>query len=162
MNYAEARSHIKTGDILAWSHRASAFASFYDFKVWLVRLFTRSEYSHVAIAVRFAGRVFVLESVTGGVRLMPLSKLLPLYRLSYKPLDIDRAMSVCGEPYSEIEAILGQLDRSDDTNGRWQCSEFVRWAHLMPCRATPSAVVDYVLSQGGVMNEISPQSGYAQ
>lgn len=46
--YAESRDSIRTGDLLAWSHRG--IKSFYDFKVWLVRLFTQSEYTHVGVA----------------------------------------------------------------------------------------------------------------
>ena len=160
MKYEQARELIKDGDVLAWSHRASPFASWYDFKIWLVRLFTRSEYSHVGIALRFGGRVFVLESVTGGIRLMPLSKCLPCYLIQddhpFGEAEIERIMSVCGEPYSELEAVLGQLDETDDTNGKWQCSEAVRWAKLLPCKATPSAVVSYLLFSGATLTEIQP------
>lgn len=155
MDYASARGRIKTGDILAWSHREGWFHSWHSFKVNCVRLFTRSEYSHVAVAIRLAGRVFVLESVTGGVRLMPLSKLLPCHHIAYRSIDVGRAMSVCGEPYSEFEAVLGELGMTDDANGVWQCSEFVKWVHLMPCKATPADVVDYALSQGGYLREIT-------
>lgn len=155
MNYMTQRRKIKTGDILAWTHRTGWFKSWYDFKINLVRLGTRSEYSHVAVAVLLAGRVFVLESVTGGIRLMPLSKCLPCYHVGYKPMDLDRAMSVCGEPYSQLEAVLGQFNRTNDKNGVWQCSEFVRWVHELPCPATPSAVVEYALAQGGALVEIT-------
>ena len=154
MNYATQRRKIKTGDILAWTHRTGWFKSWYDFKINAVCLFTRSEYSHVAVAVQLAGRVFVLESVTGGIRLMPLSKCLLCYHVAYKPMDVDWAMSVCGEPYSELEAVLGQLGKTDDTNGVWQCSEFVRWVHQLPCITTPSAVVEYALSQGSPLIEL--------
>ena len=155
MKYTAMRRRIKSGDILAWSHRSGWFKSWYDFKINLVRLVTRSEYSHVAVAVRLANRVFVLESVTGGIRLMPLSKCLPCYHIAYKQMDVDRAMSVCGEPYSELEAVLGELGRTDDKNGVWQCSEFVRWVHGLPCMATPSAVVEYALRHGGVLTELT-------
>lgn len=151
MKYADARSNISSGDVLAWSHRAGWFASWYDFKINLVRLFTRSEYSHVAIAIRLAGRVFALEAVTGGIRLIPLSKALPCYHLAYQSIDIDRAMSVCGEPYSQFEAIRGWFGATDNTNGQWECAEYVQWVHTLPCIATPSAVVDYVLANGGRM-----------
>lgn len=155
MRYADCRESINDGDVLAWTHTASPFRSWYDFKVFLVRLFTRSEYSHVGIAVRFGGRVFVLESVTGGIRLMPLSKCLPCYLIrDDKPFDVERAMSVCGEPYSQLEAILGEFGRTDENNGVWQCSEFVKWAKQLPCNATPSAVVSYLLSQGCQMTEV--------
>lgn len=155
--YDEIRSKIKTGDILAWTHRGGWFRSWYDFKINLVRLFTRSEYSHVGIAVVWAGRVMVLESVTGGIRLFPLSKLTPCYWIKYrsKLFDLDRAMSVFGQPYSEIEAVKGKFGRTDDTNGKWQCAKFVRWANSLGCaKDNPSSVVNHVLERGGVMQAI--------
>lgn len=153
--YDEIRSKIRTGDVLAWTHRAGWFKSWYDFKINLVRLFTRSEYSHVGIAVVLAGRVFVLESVTGGIRLMLLSKQLPCFWIKYRyPFDLDRAMSVLGEPYSQLEAIKGELGQTDDTNGKWQCSEYLKWARPLECKATPSEAVEFVLSRGGLMQEV--------
>lgn len=159
MKYADIRSQIKTGDILGWTHKAGWFKSWYDFKINCVRLFQRSKYSHVGIAVVLAGRVFVLESVTGGIRLEPLSKFLPCDwadRPEWDEEQLERAMSVCGEPYSQIEAMLGALDATDDTNGKWQCSEFVKWACRLDCRATPSAVMDYALETGSAIREIQP------
>ena len=71
--YSEYRDQIKSGDLLAWSHRG--FRSWHDFKVQAVRLFTQSEYSHVGIAWVVGGRVFVIEAVEPRVRIFPLSKL---------------------------------------------------------------------------------------
>ena len=160
MKYELARDSIKDGDVLAWTHRATPLKSWYDFKVWAVRLFQASEYTHVGIALRFGGRVFVLESVTGGIRIMPLSKLLPCYLLSdvqpFSEVDVERAMSVCGEPYSNFEAIRGLFDDTDAGDGKWQCAEFVKWAKRLPCKATPSAVVNHLLANEGVMVEIQP------
>lgn len=158
MNYASVRPLIKTGDILAWSFRKGWFSSWYAFKINLVRLFTRSEYSHVGIAVVFGKRVFVLESVTGGIRLIPLSLELPFYWLPYRALDeteLERALSVCGQPYSQWEAALGQFGATDSSNGKWQCSEFVKWVHSLPCDATPSRVVEHVLSEGYTLGKVS-------
>lgn len=160
MKYEQARELIKDGDVLAWSHRATPLKSWYDFKVWAVRLFQASEYTHVGIALRFGGRVFVLESVTGGIRIMPLSKCLPCYLIScnepFTEADVERAMSVCGEPYSNFEAIRGLFNDTDSGDGKWQCSEFVKWAKRLPCKATPSAVVNHLLANEGVMVEIQP------
>jgi hypothetical protein len=41
-----------------------------------------------------------------------------------------------------------------DTNWKWQCSEFVGWAKWWKCKAMPSAVVEHVLENGGVMVEV--------
>lgn len=156
MNYAKARENIKTGDVLGFSHTKSPFSSWYDFKIFMVRLLTRSEYSHVGIAVRFGGRVFVLESVTGGIRLEPLSLFLPCdhARLN-EPFDLERAMSVCGQPYSEFEAMLGELGKTDDANGKWQCAEFVKWAKNMTCRATPAEVMSEQMDKGATVKRIT-------
>ena len=157
MKYADIRGKIKSGDILGWTHKAGWFKSWYDFRINFVRLWQRSKYSHVAVSIVLAGRVFILESVTGGIRLEPLSKFLPCDWLPYNELDeagIERAMSVCGEPYSDFEAVLGAFNETDATNGVWQCSELVKWVHLLPCNATPSAVIDYALSQDSSITEI--------
>lgn len=158
MDYATARNQIKTGDILAWSYTGGFFASWHGFKVNMIRVCRLSEYTHVGIAVVLAGRVFVLESVTGGIRLMPLSKLTPCYWIPDDELSdagLERAMSVCGEPYSELEAILGAIDKTDAENGKWQCAEFVRWAKNMTCKATPDAIVRNRLEQGRVMQYVT-------
>jgi hypothetical protein len=42
MNYTAARPQIKSGDLLAWSHRVPFWHSYRDFKIALIRLFTRS------------------------------------------------------------------------------------------------------------------------
>lgn len=150
MTYDDIRSHIKTGDILAWSFKGGFFSSWRAFKINMVRLFRRSEYSHVGLAVVSGGRVFVLESVTGGIRLMPLSKELPCYWIPHTEMteaELEWAMSVCGEPYSELEAILGALDKTNTKNGVWQCAEFVCWAKGFGCKATPDAVVEHALKQ---------------
>lgn len=155
MKYAQARTAIKTGDIIATSHREGWFHSWHSFKINFVRLWQKSEYSHVAVAWVVAGRVMVLESVTGGIRPFPLSRMLPCYHIACdEPFDVEKAMSVCGEPYSELEAALGALGKTDDTNGRWQCSEYVRWVKNWLCQATPSAIVDHALMLGGALTRI--------
>lgn len=155
MEYAEARAYIQTGDVLGFSFYGSWFSSLHAFKVNCVRLFTRSEYSHVGIAVRLDGRVFCLESVTGGVRLIPLSKLLPCFILRLdETFDLSRALSVCGEKYSEWEAILGLLDKTRSDNSKWQCAEFVRWAKRLKCPATPSEVINFQLSRGASLIKV--------
>jgi hypothetical protein len=149
MRYAEARPKIKTGDLLAWSH--GGWSSWHDIEVNLVRMATRSEYSHVGLALAGGGRVFILEAVGGGVRLFPLSRELPFYWVR-RPVAltgraVDFAFARIGEPYSKwqaIKAYFGLLTTGDDA--RWQCAEYVLSVlradgeDLAP-RATPSAVV---------------------
>jgi len=150
MKYKETRGTIRSGDVLAWSH--SRWRSFYDFKVQLVRIFTQSEYCHVGIAWCVAERVFILESVSAGVRIYPLSKECPFYWI---PMSLDWtqgaeefALAQVGEPYSQLEAVLAFFDKDDKDNlDIWECAKFVKavlhklMPTILPCRATPSAVV---------------------
>lgn len=127
MKYLEYRNNIRSGDLLAWSHRG--FHSFYDLKLQLVRYATRSEYVHVGIAWNFQGRIFVIESVNPTVRIVPLSNLLPCYVIPLKLLwskeTENLAMSYVGKgEYSQVEAIKALLGKN---NSKYlQCVEFAR------------------------------------
>lgn len=155
MKYVDVRNEIKTGDVLAFTHKS--WKSWYDFKVQLVRFFTQSEYSHVGMAWVANGRVFVMESVTGGVRIVPLSKFLPAYHLNMSELtqdQIEKAFSVMGEPYSQWEAVKSFFGNIDDKDGKWECAEFVAVVGNFDCKATPTDVVDYCLSAGATLTKI--------
>ncbi len=125
MQYSQARQQIKSGDLLAWTHRP--WSSWYDFKIQMVRVFTRSEYCHVGVAWVSAGRVWVIEAVTPKVRVYPLSKLLPFYLL---PLPVEpwtreheeRALDPVGDDYSQWQAIVAIASRPARDN-LWQCAE---------------------------------------
>ena len=155
MSYLDARSQIKSGDLLAWSHRG--WRTWYDWKIQIVRLATRSEYSHVGIAWVTGGRVFVLESVSPLARIVPLSTLLPCYWIptgaawSYEAEEY--ALSLVGTAkYSQWEAVKALFWRNKD-DARWQCAELVlsvlaRCRVFLNCRATPSEVVYSALLAG--------------
>lgn len=160
MNYAAARPHIKSGDLLAWSHRG--FRSWYDLKIQAVRFFTRSEYSHVGVALVLGGRVWVVESVTPLVRIVPLSNLLPCYALNVPALDwrdedTEFALSFVGNDeysYSQREAMRGFFGTNNTADSLLECAEFVQIAYRhsgidLRCRATPSDVVLAVQRLGG-------------
>src|SRR3990167_7202548 len=130
MKYAEVRNRIRSGDLLAWTHRG--WNSFYDFQVQMVRAFTQSEYSHVGIAWVIGGRVMVIEAVSSGVRIFPLSRLLPCYWVSLK-LDWtewveETALAIVGRPYDSklrmVLAFLGIVKQGGEE--RLQCAEFVK------------------------------------
>lgn len=156
MNYEAARQSIKSGDLLAWSHRG--WGSWYDFQVQMVRVFTRSEYCHVGIAWVIAGRVFVLESVQKGIRLFPLSRLLPFYWLPLPVLwtaEVEEfALSKLGAPYSKFQAVLagvGELKAEDDNI--WQCAEYAqailrRLDCKLETQPTPSSLVQEAMRKG--------------
>ena len=145
----EAREHIRSGDLLAWGH--DRWGSWYDFKIQLVRMFTRSEYCHVGIAWVIAGRVFVLEAVSAGVRIFPLSRLLPFYwiplRAAWESEVEAWALRQLGEPYSQWQAVLGGLGLLKPGEDRiWQCAEYAaevarRAGVELGKDVTPTAVV---------------------
>lgn len=149
MNYVEARAAIRSGDVLAWTHRG--WRSWYDFKVQMVRVFTQSEYCHVGVAWVVAGRVFILEAVSAGIRLFPLSRELPFYWIptsaDWTEKAEEYALDQLGDPYSQwlaVQSFFGREDKDDE--GTWQCAKYTkavlqRIGITLPGRATPSCVV---------------------
>lgn len=105
--YKEYRENIKSGDLLAWSHRG--WNSWSDIKIQIVRIFRRSEYSHVGTAWMVGNRVFVIEAVEPCARVYPLSKLGNFYHC---PLNApwsasteEAALSYIGSEYKQLQAI---------------------------------------------------------
>jgi hypothetical protein len=150
MKYADNRDTIRSGDLLAWTHRS--WKTFYDLQVQAVRFFTQSEYCHVGVAWVIGNRVFVIESVTPTIRIVPLSNLLPFYHLPVKAdwtPDVESyALSLVGNgKYSKIEAIKAGLGHElDEHDSKWECAEFAisvlkRAGIDLGKVATPSAVV---------------------
>ena len=126
MKYADAREFIASGDVIFQSHRP--LRSWYDFKIFLVRAFTRSEWSHAAMAWVVGGRVFVIEAVSSGVRIFPLSRAgdFTWVQLAGFTTDMEEhALSHVGEPYSQWDAIKSVFGNVDSLDRRWFCSEFV-------------------------------------
>jgi len=147
MRYSDVRSTIKSGDLLAWSHRG--WGSWHDFKIQMVRFFTQSEYSHVATAWVIGGRVFVIEAVEPMVRIYPLSKLGSFYLIRMNaPWMLgteDAALECVGADYKQLHAIkafFAPLAKGDVS----ECAALVldlmmRDGQYLGTRATPSAVV---------------------
>ena len=126
MKYEDARPNIKSGHLIAFTHRS--WTSFYDLKVQAVRFFTQSEYSHIGIAWVIDDRVFILESITGGVRIHALSDLVPFWHITtnapWKPETQKFALSLVGKPYSQIGAIRAFIDKEPErTLDRMWCSK---------------------------------------
>lgn len=132
MKYADARPLIRSGDLIAWGH--DAWSSYHDIEVQMVRMFTRSEYAHVAVAWGVAGRLLVVEAVVPHVRIFPLSKLTPFYWLSgeirndWSPGVEELALSKVGESYSKWEAVKSFVSRVvPGSNSEWQCAELAAY-----------------------------------
>jgi len=165
MKYSEARPKIKSGDVLAWNHRS--WKSWYDIKIQLVRILSRSEYIHTGTAWVVGGRVFVIESVIPYVRIVPLSSLLDCYWI---PMDLeDRwqdveeyALNFVGKAkYSQVEAVA-QMVKGDSPveNKRWFCSKLTNELLVRmgfprcPAPVTPSALVDHLLNNSKAIHKI--------
>lgn len=107
MKYSEIRPTICSGDLLAFSR--GDWKSWDGIKVNFIRIFTRSTYSHVAVAWVVGGRVFALEAVKPKLRIFPLSKLGDFYHVSinakWKNSTEEYALSKIGVDYSELAAI---------------------------------------------------------
>ena len=108
---------------------------------WIVRIITRSPWSHVALVTTLAGVDVVLEAREGyGVRMAPLA----LYRTGYRGTveqvevaGVDEAAAVrwavqrLGDPYDWDELLWIAIRMVCKTGTRlpedaWICSEFVR------------------------------------
>ena len=126
MRYSAIRNQIQSGDLLSWSHRG--WGSLYDLQIQAIRVVDRTEYTHVGVAWVVAGRVFVIEAVSAGVRLFPLSRLLPFYWQPAGAIWTERAeafaLSHIGDPYSKLQAVrafFGALKIGADRT--WECAE---------------------------------------
>jgi hypothetical protein len=145
--YADVRAQLRSGDLLAWSHRP--WRTIGDIKSQIVRMVTRSEYSHVGVCWVIAGRVFVIEAVKPKVRIYPLSKLSPFY---WMPLGAvwaatteEAALEHVGVDYSEMAAVQAFLGRLSSGSVA-ECAALVinvmtREGIDLGTRATPDAVV---------------------
>lgn len=157
MRYNDIRNHIRPGDVIACSHEG--WGSWSDIESQIVRIATRSEYTHVGIAWPIAGRVMIIEAVVPEIRIFPLAKLLPFYWISlggeFTAKAEEFALSRVGEEYSKWEAIKGYFGGTDLNNGHWQCAEFVqavlRVNGTLPrgrTKATPTDLVRCFLESG--------------
>lgn len=157
MKYSHVRPMIRSGDILAWSHRG--IRSWHDFKIACVRFFTRSEYSHVGTAWVVGSRVFVIEAVMPKVRIYPLSKLGDFYWLSmsayWRKATETLALAHVGDEYSQMQALVSPFHTPPD-DYRWECAELVaRIARQdsidLGAVYTPSAVVLAAQKRGALL-----------
>jgi len=129
VKYAEARSRIKTGDMLLWrDHNGGTVRSMVE--RWIVRHGTASPYTHVGVAWVDNGRVWVMDITTRGCAPRLLSTCLPFdWAAAPEPLSADAlayAFSCFGQwTYSRWQAVMGAAKRLTigvDTKG--QCAEY--------------------------------------
>ena len=154
MKYADARPMIKSGDLLAWTHRG--WKTWHDFKVQMVRMFTRSEYSHVGVAWVVGGRVFALEAVMPLSRIYPLSKLGDFYLIpsdaSWKPSTEQYALDHIGKEYSQLAAMAAPFKAAEkdrvDQCAAYTIQVLAQDGINLGYRAVPALVVGAALRRG--------------
>ena len=153
-NYKEVRDQIRSGDLIAFTHRS--WKTWHDIKVQIVRFFTQSEYSHVAIAWVTSGRVFLLEAVMPLTRIYPLSLSGDFYWIEmdspWKPETEEYAMEHIGYEYSQVEAIEAMFEdiHHDQVN---ECAAYAiqvagKDGINLGTKAVPSNVVQTALELG--------------
>lgn len=131
-----------------------------------VKIFTRSDFSHVGVAWVIGNRVFVIEAVTSGVRIYPLSKELPFFWVpcgkEYWNNNIEeKALSFVGHKYSKVDAIKAYFNRlSIGGDDKWQCAELtlklIKGTALdkKPIKATPADIAREMLNQGYTISKV--------
>ncbi len=122
-HYKDYRKNIKSGDLLAWTSNGFSYMSILG---QIVRIFTRSEYSHVAVAWWSGNRLFMIEAIPPQVRIYPLGERLPFFHIpmniDWKEGYADYLLERVGEPYSMYEAVKAFLSKPDN-NSTWECAE---------------------------------------
>lgn len=154
MKYADARLLIQSGDVLFWTHKP--MRSWYDFQLQLVRFFTRSEWVHVGLAWNIGGRLFILEAVSQGVRIFPLSQANDFTWVARGGFTVEQetlALAHVGEPYSKWDAIRSLFGASNSKDSQWFCSEFVcSILNILIANQTPAETMRYLTEEEGLVS----------
>ncbi len=137
--YPGARGDFRLGDVLLFRGRGVSSR--------LIRFLTRSPYSHVGLAFPYRGRVYCIEAVGAGVRLILMSEVMHRYHggIDYyevhraAPEQRDGAVGVCfqqlGKLYDRpgivrfLLAIVFDWKPSAREDQAWFCSELVAAAY---------------------------------
>ena len=131
----QGRERFRTADVLCF--RGKGLFS------WGIRRLTNSEYSHVGLSYLFEGRVYCLEAVGSGVRLILMSELVRRYKggIDYFMVDgadedqrkkaISFAFAQLGKLYDKpgivrfLTAIVTKNMEKQRRDNKWFCSELV-------------------------------------
>ena len=161
MKYADARPLIRSGDLIAQSH--GDWTTLIGIKINMVRIFTRSTYSHVGIAWVVGGRVFILEAVKPKLRIYPMSKIGDFYHLptqaSWRAAAENTALENVGVEYSELIAVKAFFEPLEPGDVRECAAYALTVLHAdgidLGNRATLDAVVLAAMRRGAACTLIS-------
>ena len=161
--YQQARGLFRDGDVLLFRGHGPISQ--------LIRLMTSSLYSHVGLVYLFAGRVYCLEAVGAGVRLILVSEIMRRHRagidyyevISASDAQRSGAIAFCFQQLGKVYdrpgllrfavAILFGRKLSAREDQSWFCSELVAAAYarqgltLATKRATYTSPADLALSR---------------
>lgn len=151
MIYEKLRSAIRSGDLVLYRGRGLG--------AWLIRTWTRSEWSHCGIAWRIGGRVLLLEaSPLHGVRAIPMSHRPPDRWLSttanWTGTVEAVALELLGQPYGWMDAIRAGFGLATSETGGYQCAEYAAAVlsaalpDFKPDVATPQDVALAIIARG--------------
>lgn len=164
MDYAAARPLICSGDLVAQSH--GDWTTWRGIKINLVRMFTRSTYSHVGVAWVVGGRVFMLEAVKPRLRIYPMSKIGDFYwlpmRARWCAAAESAALEKVGVEYSELVALRAFFGPLEEGNVQ-QCAAYALAVFKadgidLGRRATPDAVVLAAMQRGATCTLITQKA----
>ena len=155
--YAHCRARFETGDILFFKGQSPVS--------WLIRLLTRSFYSHVGLvywhsAPQTQRRLYCIEAVGTGVRVILMSELKKRYRGGIDCYYVDRLEPVkvkavafsfaqLGKLYDTqsllrffLAIVFGKVEQARQ-NDLWFCSELVAAAYATQGEALTPSKPDY-------------------
>lgn len=148
------RPTIKSGDLIACKG-----SSIID---KIIKLWTKSIYSHVGVAWVYSGRVFMIDSSRAhGVALTPLSISDSFDLVSDGSWTVDepaweRAFEQLGKPYSWMDVFRGALHKATQSLKSFQCAEYVAfvygWGNTNT--GTPREIVSMALSKGAKVTPV--------
>jgi uncharacterized protein YycO len=154
------RASMRSGDVLLFRGRGPLS--------WLIRRATHSGYSHAGLLFRYCERVYCLEAVGQGVRLVPVSRLLDHYPdgVFYCSLaaEEETRTTALGFGFQQLAlpydvfglvrfafALIFAKRRPVKPDQRWFCSELVAAAYRnagfpltdqLPCYAAPADLIN--------------------
>jgi len=154
------RASMRNGDVLLFRGRGLLS--------WLIRHATHSDYSHAGLLYRYCKRVYCLEAVGQGVRLVPVSRLLDHYPdgVFYCGLEAEEPTrkTALGFGFQQLAlpydvfglvrfafALIFARRRPIKPDQCWFCSELVAAAYCiagfpltdeLPCYAAPADLIN--------------------
>ncbi len=156
--YSKMRNEIKTGDLIAYD--TEEITSFFGFVLYFYQKILKAKYTHVGVAVRMGGRVFLVEATPPEVRLVPLAMCGNFYHIETNMEANEQSVmtnlfSHLGKKYSIFDLIKSKIGLSNNTNDLY-CSELAgdfynTFGYLTDRKVgtTPDSIVEAVLEQSG-------------